>query len=95
MNNYVTKGSRIVWQVFSIPCLAGGQMKGQVSVYSGIVRHVRADHPTEPKEIRFYVDPDQAGLKLTPLGCLCGHDHVEVKPDEVIRILADTNHRKS
>jgi len=54
-------------------CLSGNQMKfsAETKQVSGIVRHVRGNHPTHPTSIRLFVEPDGGG------------DQVLVAPDWV------------
>jgi hypothetical protein len=65
--------------------LAGVQDKRLATVgnVSGIVRHVRGDHPTAPTSVRLYIDPDEGQGTVTPPGCSCG-PHVEVDPVHVV-----------
>lgn len=87
---FVTKGQRITAEWFGdakpVP-LAGVQMKVQATKFAitGIIKHVRGDHPTDPKVIRIYVDPERgwSGPRIRPEGCTCDHEHVEVNPNHV------------
>ena len=83
----VTKGMRITarWFRATSASLAGMQPKvgAEEVVVSGIVRHVRGDHPTNPTTVRFYIDAE--GGTETPPGCTCG-PHVGVNPDHVIAV---------
>jgi len=90
----VSKGDRIEARWFGagkVVPLAGMQMKVQVSERSvrGTVKHLRGDDPVAPTAIRLYVDPDEswAGPTVRPAGCSCGHEHVEVDPRHVVRVL--------
>lgn len=88
----LTKGMRITARWFAVQdpvkepfSLAGVQMKllAKEIVVSGIVRHVRGDHPTNPTQVRLYIDAP--GGTETPPGCTCG-PHVGVNPDHVIEV---------
>lgn len=79
----VEKGDRIGarWFVTHQAPLAGMQFKlGATEIaISGIVRHLRGDHPQEPTEIVAYVEPEGPILDVVrrerPYGCMCpGHD---------------------
>lgn len=90
----ITKGTRIRVQSMTayLPCLAGMQMKFGVKTqdFTGVVRHVRGDHPTNPTQIRFYVDPDgdAKDFNLTrPPGCTCASAHVDVDPKHVVGVV--------
>ncbi len=95
---YVTKGSHIraEWMAAKTNPLAsvsGQQLKFEVQAHTitGIVKHVRGDHPTQPTIIRLFVDPDPGTSWTGPTtnleGCTCGHPHVEVNPDHLIEVL--------
>jgi len=92
---YITKGTRIRAHWFQVndppSSLAGMQMKFGVTerVVTGVVRHVRGDHPVTPTEVRFYIDPESPwdGATITPHGCTCGHSHVEINPKHVTGIV--------
>ena len=89
----VVKGSRIKanWLKAHITCLAGVQMKlGATSEeVVGIVRHIRTDNLEDPKEIRFFIDPegDFKGARVNVIGCTCGHPHIEIRPEWVTEVL--------
>lgn len=89
----LVKGSRIRanWFKAELACLAGAQMKfGAQGVEAvGAIKHFRGDHPTDPTEIRIYIDPegDYKGEMVTVVGCTCGRKHVEIKPEWVSEIL--------
>jgi hypothetical protein len=95
MNADIKKGSRIRadWiQVNDPPSsLAGCMPKFGASGRSvtGVVRHVRGDHPTTPTVIFVYVDPDGPwdGPTVTPHGCTCDHKHVQVDPKHIVEVL--------
>lgn len=93
MDFLYVKGSRIRanWLQATDACLAGMQAKfGAKSLsVTGVVRHIRGDHPTNPSEVRVYVDPegDWKGPKVDVIGCKCGHPHVELKPEWVEAVL--------
>jgi hypothetical protein len=60
------------------------KLVGDFVAVSGVVRHLRGDHPTEPKEVRVYIDPDEPGLPTKrPYGCTCDHEHVEVNLNHI------------
>jgi hypothetical protein len=94
MNN-VVKGTRIRahWLRANNPpsCLAGMQLKfGATSCdVTGVVRHFRGDHPTEPTVIAIFIDPDgDCDLpRVRPEGCSCEKPHVQVNPKWVTEIL--------
>lgn len=88
------KGDRIraQWLDAKLVALAGAQMKVGASgrEVTGIVRHIRGDHPTNPTEVRVFIDPDGAwdGPVVKDLvRCTCGHPHVQIKPEWVVEIL--------
>ena len=91
---FVTKGQKIAAEWFGdakpVP-LSGMQMKVQATkfVVVGTIRHVRGDDPTNPKTVRFYVEPEGewTGPRVRPPGCTCEHEHVEVNPDHVTGVL--------
>lgn len=93
-STYVTKGRRIHAKWFKPKdmgtwSLTGFQMKlvGDFVEVSGIVRHLRGDHPTNPTAIRIYIDPDEPGLPTKrPEGCTCDHEHVEINSDHIFRV---------
>ena len=96
-NSWIPKGARISasWFQANNPpsCLAGRQMKLGVTGLSvtGVIRHVRGDHPTHPTVVKLFVDPDPDckwdGPLVTPYGCTCDHQHVEVSPDHITAVL--------
>lgn len=89
----VEKGDRIGarWFVTRPAPLAGMQLKlGAAKIeISGIVRHLRGDHPEEPTEIVAYVEPEghvpDVVRRERPYGCMClGHDDlVPVRPNNI------------
>lgn len=87
------KGDRIraSWLACEPACLAGAQMKlgAKPMTVTGVVRHIRGDHPTNPTTIRVYVDPDGdwQGPTVEVVRCTCGHPHVELQPEWVEAIL--------
>lgn len=90
----VSKGNRIEARWLGdgkVVPLAGMQLKLQVSERSvrGVVKHLRGDDPIAPSVIRLYVDPDESwtGPTVRPAGCSCDHEHVEVDPGHVVRVL--------
>jgi len=89
----LVKGSRIRarWFQAELVSLAGAQMKlgAQGMEVVGIIKHFRGDHPTDPKEVRIYIDPegDYKGEKVDVYGCTCGRQHVMLKPEWVSEIL--------
>jgi len=93
-NVNVKKGDRIEARWFGDGkpvALAGMQMKVQATemAVTGTIRHFRGDHPTAPTVVRLYVDPEQpwSGPTVRPHGCRCDHEHVEVDPQHVSRVL--------
>jgi len=56
---------------------------------TGIVRHIRVDHPINPTMMRVYVDPDGNWKgQLTQVSrCSCGHAHVELDPAWIQEVL--------
>jgi hypothetical protein len=86
----VNKGTRIRAEWFGEAkpvALAGMQMKVQATkfVVTGVVRHIRGDHPTDPKVVRLYVESDDG--TGTPCG-KCQVREVEVNPDHVVEVLS-------
>ena len=86
----VNKGDRIGAEWFGDAkpvALAGVQMKVQATQFAvvGTIRHVRADDPVNPVEVRLYVDPEGEwqGPTARPEGCTCEKPHVEVNPKRV------------
>lgn len=71
--------------------LAGMQLKFLASarVLVGRVAHVRGNHPTQPTEIRVYLDPEEPydGPMVTLEGCTCGRQHVELQPAWIQEVL--------
>lgn len=94
MSTYIKKGDHITARWFggvAPVALAGMQLKFQATqfVVSGVIKHVRGDHPTSPTQIRLYIDPedDDSGAPRTrPPGCTCEKDHVAVNPDHVVAL---------
>ncbi len=97
---WIEKGTRVRARWFKPKelgtwSLTGFQMKltGNFVEITGTVRHIRGDHPTEPKEVMFYVEPEgEVPAEVTrkrPFGCTCeGHDKlVEVNSNWVRQIL--------
>ena len=84
----IKKGTRIRARWFSanMACLAGSQPKFGATLHevTGTVRHIRGDHPTEPKTIRLYVEADDG--TGSPCG-KCQVREVEVNPDHVVEVL--------
>lgn len=90
---YVAKGTRLRarWLQARPVSLAGMQMKveaAEVSV-TGVVRHIRTDHPTELVNPTFFLDVEEGfGYEDHIQHCAkCGRDHVEVKPGHVTEVL--------
>lgn len=90
----VEKGDRIGarWFVTNPASLAGMHLKlvaTEIEI-SGIVRHLRGDHPEEPTEIVAYVEPEvpipDVVRRERPYGCMCpGHDDlVPVRSQHVL-----------
>ena len=90
----IVKGTRLEAHWFEHEpnaSLAGMQMKFSTIErrVTGVVRHLRGDHPTEPTAVRIFIDPETSwtGPLERPIGCTCDHLHVRVEPRHVIRIL--------
>ena len=85
---YITKGTHIRAQWFDakLVSLAGMDMKTGATLrnVTGVVRHVRGDHPTAPTTVRIYIESDD-GLG-TPCGD-CQVREVEVDPKHVVEVL--------
>jgi hypothetical protein len=83
MNNIV-KGTLIKaqWLKATPASLAGVQMKvGAVAKsISGVVRHIRGDHPTDPTIIKLYVEPESWDGEYTADVCDCHDNLVEIDP---------------
>lgn len=66
-NHHLAKGDRVHarWLEATDACLAGMQAKvGAVQrEVIGVVTHIRGDHPTDPKSIRVWVQPDDGGAE--------------------------------
>jgi hypothetical protein len=79
MDHFLKKGDRVHAQWFQATdaCLAGMQPKTGAILrdVTGIVRHIRGDHPTNPTEIRVWVEPDEGG------------DEVIVNPKHIVAVL--------
>ena len=75
---FLKKGDRIRAQWFQATdaCLAGMQPKvgATLIIVEGKVTHIRGDHPTNPIEIRVWVQPDEG-------------DEVIVDPKHIVAIL--------
>lgn len=75
--SYVGKGSRIVarWFEAELVPLAGIQTKtGAVErIVTGVVRHIRGDHPTAPTTVRLYVETESGS-------------EIEVDPKHVMEV---------
>ena len=90
---YVEKGTRLRahWLQARPVSLSGMQMKaGATEVrVTGVVRHIRTDHPTELVNPTFFIDVEEgAGYEEHVQHCAkCGRDHVEVKPNHVVAVL--------
>jgi hypothetical protein len=72
-NDWITKGTRVHVRFFNPKepgtwSLAGEQKKlnGIFMDFLGTVRHVRADHPDTPQDIRLWVEPDDAPEWIDP-----------------------------
>jgi hypothetical protein len=67
-NVTVVKGHwiRAEWVQRTDGSLSGSQVKvaAKLIVVQGIVRHIRGDHPTNPKSIRLFVEPDNGGPEV-------------------------------
>ena len=93
MNSYITKNSRVTATYLTARpgCLAGAQVKvvAREVVVTGVVRHVRGDHPTHPTSVRVYLDPDpgqDVGELTRPPGCNCSTGHLEVDLNHVTAV---------
>ncbi len=94
---YVTKGTRVKasWMDTKMVGLAGVQTKMEaVNVtVTGVVRHIRSDHPTMPVNATFFLDVESGSnhdgheTHCTKCGC----DHVEVKAKHVVAVLDPVN----
>lgn len=93
-NSYVTKGTRIKaqWLDARLVSLAGVQMKmgATMVVITGVVRHIRSDHPTQPVNATFFLDVEEGNnYEDHVTHCTkCGRDHVEVSAKHVVDVLA-------
>ncbi len=83
----ITKGKRIKAQWFEAELVSLAGMGAKVGatqrVVTGVVRHVRGDHPTHPTSVRLYVESDDG------LGSPCGKcqvREVEVNPEHVVEV---------
>jgi hypothetical protein len=74
----VMKGTRVRVEYFKAnedAALAGGQMKleAELHQFEGTLRHIRGDHPTHPRRIGFWVQPDSDAEKYGAEMCeKCG-----------------------
>lgn len=90
---YVTKGTRLraQWLDTRLVSLAGVQMKteGKMVVITGVVRHLRSDHPTRPVNVTLFLDVEEGvNHEEHATHCTkCGRDHVEVKASHVAEVL--------
>ena len=85
---YITKGMQITarWFADTRPVgLPGMQMKLQTTLHqvTGVVRHVRGDHPTNPTVVRLYVEADDGTGTPCPR---CQVREVEVDPAHVVAV---------
>lgn len=84
----ITKGMRVRarWFDAKLTCLSGVQMKFGATehVVTGVVRHVRGDHPTNPTTVRIYVEADDGVGTPCPS---CQVREVEIDPQHVVAIL--------
>jgi len=97
---YITKGTRIhakwlVAQTNPPASLAGFQMKfgaSEVEVIGTCV-HFRGDHPTNPTEVRIYIDVEgdlpPAVKKVVPVGCTHPGGHVEIREAWILGVEQD------
>lgn len=80
MGPWITKGMRVRarWQETDVVALAGETMKFQVSGgdVTGVVMHIRGDHPTQPTSIRLWILPDEGG------------EEIIVKPEWIVSVEA-------
>lgn len=91
----IRKGTRIhaEWMHTRMVGLAGMQLKLGLTkvVLTGVVQHIRVDHPTAPTVMRYFIDadPDDGSYKKlnVELDCSCGHPHIEVRPEWVLKVL--------
>lgn len=92
-DGYITKGSRVraEWLHTRPVALAGMQMKveGRPVSIVGVIAHFRSEHPTEPVNVRIYLDTeDEPGLpRVKPYGCTHDRGHVEIQPGWVREVL--------
>ena len=100
MNPTITKGSRVraTWlqaKPIGSFSLAGMQMKvaAETVTIVGVCRHFRGNDPTNPTQVRVYVEPEgdvPDWLPRTrPFGCEReGHDKlIEINPDRIVEVL--------
>lgn len=92
-NAFVTKGTRVraSWLEAKLVSLSGFQTKSgadHVSV-TGVVRHIRSDHPTQPVNATLFLDVEEGvNHEAHAVHCAkCGRDHVEVKVSHVVAVL--------
>lgn len=96
-SSYVTKGTRVraQWLDAHLTCLSGAQMKtgGRMVVVTGVVRHIRSDHPTQPVNATFFIDAEHGvNHEEHVTHCTkCGRDHVEVSAKHVAEVLASVS----
>lgn len=89
---YVSKGTRLSAWWFEVEpvSLSGVQMKFGATqvIVMGTVRHIRSDHPTRLVNPTFLLDVEEgAGYEDHIHHCAkCGKEHVEVKPNHVVRV---------
>jgi hypothetical protein len=88
---WLEKGNRVLvkeWKVRPVP-LTGMQMKfgADVKQFTGTVRHIRSDHPTEPTTIHVWVEPDDNPEGLGKYCERCKVKEIEVDQRSIAGIL--------
>lgn len=80
MEIFLTKGMRVRarWLDSRLVALSGMQMKAEATPteVEGVVTHVRGDHPTNPTEVRVWVQPDEG-------------EEVVVKPEWIFEVCGE------
>jgi hypothetical protein len=97
---YITKGTRIHARWFAAQTdppasLAGFQMKVSATDVEvlGTCVHFRGDHPTNPTEVRIYIDVEgelpAVVKKIVPIGCKHQGGHVEIRQEWILGVEQD------